>query len=78
MIERAVILSTGDEITTGKVVDSNSNYLADKLSEIGIDLIAVLTVGDVPGAPGMGVAIRDGTGRRGALDWRDRTDGGRL
>src|ERR1700693_4831217 len=48
MIERAVILSTGDEITTGKVVDSNSNYLADKLSEIGIDLIAVLTVGDVP------------------------------
>ena len=48
MIERAVILSTGDEITTGKVVDSNSNYLADKLSEIGIDLVAVLTVGDVP------------------------------
>jgi nicotinamide-nucleotide amidase len=48
MIERAVILSTGDEITTGKVVDSNSNYLADKLNEIGIDLIAVLTVGDVP------------------------------
>jgi nicotinamide-nucleotide amidase len=48
MIERAVILSTGDEITTGKVVDSNSNYLADKLNELGIDLIAVLTVGDVP------------------------------
>jgi nicotinamide-nucleotide amidase len=48
MIQRAVILSTGDEITTGKVVDSNSNYLADKLNEIGVDLIAVLTVGDVP------------------------------
>src|SRR5208283_6018779 len=48
MIERAVILSTGDEITTGKVVDSNSNYLADKLNEIGIELVAVLTVGDVP------------------------------
>lgn len=48
MIERAVIVSTGDEITTGKVVDSNSNYLADKLNEIGIDLVAVLTVGDVP------------------------------
>ena len=47
MIQRAVILSTGDEITTGKVVDSNSNYLADKLNEIGIDLVAVLTVGDV-------------------------------
>lgn len=48
MIQRAVILSTGDEITTGKVVDSNSNYLADKLNEIGVDLVAVLTVGDVP------------------------------
>ena len=31
MIERAAILSTGDEIMTGKVVDTNSNYLADKL-----------------------------------------------
>jgi competence/damage-inducible protein CinA-like protein len=48
MIERAVILSTGDEITTGKVVDTNSNYLADKLVENGIDLAAVVTVGDVP------------------------------
>jgi nicotinamide-nucleotide amidase len=48
IIQRAVILSTGDEITSGRVVDSNSNYLADKLSEIGIDLVAVLTVGDVP------------------------------
>ena len=48
MIQRAVILSTGDEITTGKVVDSNSNYIADKLNEIGVDLVGVITVGDVP------------------------------
>ncbi len=48
MIQRAVILSTGDEITTGKIVDSNSSYLADKLHEIGVDLVAVMTVGDVP------------------------------
>ncbi|HVN29767.1 MAG TPA: competence/damage-inducible protein A, partial [Candidatus Binataceae bacterium] len=48
MIQKAVILSTGDELTTGKVVDSNSNYLADKLHENGVDLVAVLTVGDVP------------------------------
>lgn len=48
MIERAAILSTGDEITTGKVVDSNSNYLADKLVEAGVDVAAVITVGDVP------------------------------
>jgi nicotinamide-nucleotide amidase len=48
MIQKAVILSTGDEITTGKVVDTNANYLSDKLAEIGIDLVAVITVGDVP------------------------------
>src|ERR1700723_1433570 len=48
MIQNAVILSTGDEITTGKVIDTNANYLSDKLAEIGIDLVAVITVGDVP------------------------------
>lgn len=48
MIQRAVVLSTGDELTTGKVVDTNANYLADKLHEIGIDLVAVIIVGDVP------------------------------
>jgi len=47
MIERAAILSTGDEITTGKVTDTNSNYIADKLVEAGVDVVAVLTVGDV-------------------------------
>ncbi|HTY54413.1 MAG TPA: competence/damage-inducible protein A [Candidatus Binataceae bacterium] len=48
MIQRAVILSTGDELTTGKVVDTNSNFIADKLVETGVELAAVLTVGDVP------------------------------
>src|SRR5208282_4030326 len=48
MIQRAVILSTGDELTTGRIVDTNANYLADKLAETGIELCAVLTVGDVP------------------------------
>ncbi len=46
MIHKAVILSTGDELTSGITVDTNSNHLADKLFEIGIDLVAVLTVGD--------------------------------
>ena len=48
MIERAAILSTGDEITTGKVVDTNSNYIANKLVEAGVDIATVITVGDVP------------------------------
>jgi nicotinamide-nucleotide amidase len=46
VIEKAVILSTGDELTSGLTVDTNSNYIADKLFEIGVDLVAVITVGD--------------------------------
>jgi nicotinamide-nucleotide amidase len=48
MIQRAAIISTGDELTSGRIVDTNANYLADQLTQIGIDLVAVLTVGDVP------------------------------
>jgi nicotinamide-nucleotide amidase len=48
MIARAAILSTGDELTTGRIVDSNSSWIADKLFEMGVDLVAVLTVGDYP------------------------------
>jgi nicotinamide-nucleotide amidase len=46
MIERAVILSTGDELTTGKVVDTNSSYIADRLFAVGVEVAAVLTVSD--------------------------------
>ena len=48
MIARAVILSTGDELTTGRIVDTNANWIADTLFELGIDVVAVLTVGDFP------------------------------
>jgi nicotinamide-nucleotide amidase len=46
MIERAVILSTGDELTTGKVIDTNSAAIAEHLFAAGIEVAAVLTVGD--------------------------------
>jgi nicotinamide-nucleotide amidase len=46
MIERAAILSTGDELTTGKVIDTNSTVIADHLFDVGIETAAVLTVGD--------------------------------
>jgi nicotinamide-nucleotide amidase len=46
MIERAVILSTGDELTTGKVIDTNSAAIADCLFATGIEVTAVLKVGD--------------------------------
>jgi len=48
VIERAAILSTGDELTTGRIVDTNANWLCDKLFEMGVDVAAVLTVGDYP------------------------------
>jgi nicotinamide-nucleotide amidase len=46
MIERAVILSTGDELTTGKVIDTNSSAIADRLFAVGVEVAAVLTVAD--------------------------------
>ena len=63
MIERAAILSTGEEITTGKVVDTNSNYIANKLVEIGVEVATVLTVGDV--------AERIVWAWQRAMDWAD-------
>lgn len=46
MIHRTVILSTGDELTTGRVVDTNSTTIAHRLSAIGVPVAAVLKVGD--------------------------------
>jgi nicotinamide-nucleotide amidase len=46
VIEKAVIFSTGDELTSGKVVDTNSAYIADRLLALGIEVTAVLKVGD--------------------------------
>jgi nicotinamide-nucleotide amidase len=49
MIGTAVILSTGDELTTGKVIDTNSAFIADRLFSIGVKVAAVLKVGDERG-----------------------------
>ncbi len=46
MIQKVAILSTGDELTTGKVVDTNSAHIAERLFSIGLDVVAVLKVGD--------------------------------
>jgi nicotinamide-nucleotide amidase len=42
----AVLLSTGDELITGRVVDTNSAYIADKLYAAGLAVKGVLKVGD--------------------------------
>jgi nicotinamide-nucleotide amidase len=42
----AVILTIGDELLIGQVVNTNQAYLARKLNEIGIGVAQMLTVGD--------------------------------
>jgi nicotinamide-nucleotide amidase len=46
MIRKVAILSTGDELTTGRVVDTNSTYIADRLYSLGLEVVAILKVGD--------------------------------
>ena len=46
MNHTAVILSTGDELTSGKVVDTNSAVIAEQLYAAGIGVAAVLKIGD--------------------------------
>jgi nicotinamide-nucleotide amidase len=45
---RAAILSTGDELTTGRTLDTNANFIADQLLANGIDVTSMMTVGDYP------------------------------
>lgn len=45
---RAVVISTGDELTTGRTVDTNANYIADQLVGAGVDVVSMLVVGDYP------------------------------
>ncbi len=44
----AAIISTGDELTSGRTTDTNAGFIADKLFELGIEVVAILTVGDRP------------------------------
>ncbi|HHC24948.1 MAG TPA: damage-inducible protein CinA, partial [Desulfobacterales bacterium] len=40
------ILSTGDEIRSGALVDTNSAYIAEKLEEAGLEVVRHSCVGD--------------------------------
>ncbi len=43
---RAGIVVTGTEVLTGRVVDRNGPWLADRLEELGVDLAHIAIVGD--------------------------------
>jgi nicotinamide-nucleotide amidase len=44
----AAILSIGTELTRGEIVNTNANWLADELTDIGFDVTEILTVDDDP------------------------------
>jgi nicotinamide-nucleotide amidase len=46
MSESAVILSTGEELLTGEIVDTNSAWLASSLWGLGVQVRSMLTAGD--------------------------------
>ena len=43
---RIEIICTGDEVLTGKIVNSNFSYMAQKLEDVGLDVVWGTTVGD--------------------------------
>ena len=49
MASRAGIVVTGTEVLTGRVADRNGPWLAERLREAGVDVAAVVVVGDRPG-----------------------------
>jgi len=46
---RAGIVVTGTEVLTGRVVDRNGPWLAERLRDLGVDLAHIAVVGDRPG-----------------------------
>src|ERR1700752_2443840 len=48
MSARAGIVVTGTEVLTGRVVDRNGPWMADRLRELGVDLAHNVLVGDRP------------------------------
>lgn len=46
----AVILSIGTELTTGQTVDTNAAWLSQRLTEMGVRMLAHVTIGDDIGA----------------------------
>lgn len=43
---RAEIISIGDELTSGKILDTNSQWLSRELSDLGVQVLFHTTVGD--------------------------------
>ena len=44
----ASVVVTGTEVLTGRVADRNGPWLAEALRDVGVDIAAVVVVGDRP------------------------------
>ncbi|MBP9562414.1 MAG: competence/damage-inducible protein A, partial [Acetoanaerobium sp.] len=43
---RAEIICIGTELLMGEILNTNAKYIAEKLQEVGVDLLYQTTVGD--------------------------------
>ena len=43
---KSIIISIGDELLIGQVINTNAAYIAQKLNHVGIDVTRMITVGD--------------------------------
>lgn len=55
------IIAIGDELTSGRVVDTNSGYAADQLFKAGHEITVITTIGDNPST--IGSALRNSLSR---------------
>ncbi len=42
----AILLAQGDEVLTGRTVDTNSGWLASRLTDLGLQVLRIEAVGD--------------------------------
>src|SRR6266705_3296699 len=42
----AEIITIGDELLIGQVINTNQAYIAEKVNEVGVDVVRMITVGD--------------------------------
>ena len=61
----AALLVIGNEILSGKVVDTNSPFLAAELRTLGVDLERILTIPDDIALIARDDSVRSAGGRRG-------------
>jgi len=47
-IGKAEIISIGDELLIGQVVNTNASWMAEQLSDSGLCLCRIITIGDEP------------------------------